>query len=551
MNDDWQLNVNKLIDYAGKTHGDSQVVSSRILQGGKTHRLNYRTVSSRVSAVSAQLKALGIKPGDRIAVLGWNDHRYFELYFAISGIGAVMLQLNLRLNPDEVTYILDHSRARALFVDDSLLNLAEILSSKHKFDFVVVLSDGKVDTTNQKLGVVYSYEYFVERGSELEFQWEDIDEKSAATACYTSGTTGLPKGVYYSHRSLILHTWSIAQASGMNVNDTLLQIVPLFHANGWGIHMAAAMSGSKVVFPGRYTPESLTELLLQEKVTVTVGVPTILSGMAQALEKKGISPDLSNLRIISGGSEPPLALMKTWMGYGAKFVHAYGATETTPLATVNHPKMGSMSGLSDDVLMDYKRKQGYSTFGVDLKLVGPDGKEVAHDGKTAGEIWLRGPWIIRKYHEDKRTEEQCTPEGWWRSGDVGTVDQFGYLKIMDRIKDVIKSGGEWISSVDLENFLVGHPVVLEAAVVGIPHQKWDERPLAFIVLRKDYSGDEREKLKEELKEFLSKKFVKWQVPDDFLFVGEIPKTSVGKIAKRVLRDQYSDFYTKSGSKSAV
>ena len=540
MNDEWQLNLWKVIQYAARVHGSTEVVSYRTLQGGQVHRLNYRSVYERVSAMANALKKLGVEPGDRIAVLGWNDHRYYESYFSIPGIGAVMLQLNLRLHPSDLIDILDHSGARALFVDDTLLKLAEELAKYHKFDFFVVMSDKPLSQISTSLSPVYGYEELIAQNPKT-YDWEEIDERSAATACYTSGTTGKPKGVYYSHRALILHGWSISNVLKLDVSDVFLAIVPLFHANGWGAPIAVTMIGGKQVYPGRYTPESLVEIMMKEKVTVTAGAPAIFMPILEVLRKMEPKPKL-NVRAVSGASEPPLAMMKGLAEFGIKITHAYGATETTPLVTVNAPKP-EIKALPEEEQWEYMRKQGFPVFGIEAKLVDlASGKELPWDGRSVGELYVRGPWVIKEYYNDPRTGEAITPDKYWKTGDVGYIDELGYLKLVDRTKDLIKSGGEWISSVDMENYLMTHPYVLEAAVVGIPHPRWEERPLALVVLREEYRDKPAEEVERELKEYLSKKFAKWQLPDKILFVREIPKTSVGKFDKKVIREQYKDLY---------
>jgi fatty-acyl-CoA synthase len=540
MNDEWQLNLWKVIQYAARVHGSTEVVSYRTLQGGQVHRLNYRSIYERVSAMANALKKLGVEPGDRIAVLGWNDHRYYESYFSIPGIGAVMLQLNLRLHPSDLIDILDHSGARALFVDDTLLKLAEELAKYHKFDFFVVMSDKPLSQISTSLSPVYGYEELIAQNPKA-YDWEEIDEKSAATACYTSGTTGKPKGVYYSHRALILHGWSISNVLKLDVSDVFLAIVPLFHANGWGAPIAVTMIGSKQVYPGRYTPESLVEIMIKEKVTVTAGAPAIFMPILEVLRKMEPKPKL-NVRAASGSSEPPLAMMKGLAEFGIKIIHTYGATETTPLVAANWPKP-EIKALPEEEQWEYMRKQGLPVFGIEAKLVDlASGKELPWDGRSVGELYVRGPWVIKEYYNDPRTGEAITPDKYWKTGDVGYIDELGYLKLIDRTKDLIKSGGEWISSVDMENYLMAHPYVLEAVVVGIPHPRWEERPLALVVLREEYRDKPAEEVERELKEHLSKRFAKWQLPDKILFVREIPKTSVGKFDKKVIREQYKDLY---------
>ncbi|MFP3241460.1 long-chain-fatty-acid--CoA ligase [Caldisphaera sp.] len=539
MNDDYQLNLWRVIEYASKVHYDTEVVSYRNLQGGKVHRMNYSQVYDRVKRMSSALESLGTNPGDRIAVLGWNDHRYYESYFSITGIGAVMLELNQRLAINDLDYIIKHSKAKGILIDESLLELGNALMKNNKFDFSIIMSDDPTKLSIEIKNNVYSYEDLIKSNSPKK-NYEEIDEKSAATACYTSGTTGKPKGVYYSHRSLILHGWGINGVLNFKPEDTFAAIVPMFHANGWGAHIAATMMGSKIVLPGRYTPDSLANILINEGVTAAAGAPAILIPLLEVLRKMEPRPKLNNIRFVSGATEPPLALMMQLKEFGINITHAYGATETTPLVTANLPKI-KIKQLSEDVQIEYARKQGLPIFGVEVKIIDPAGNELPWDGKSIGELIIRGPWVAKQYYNDERSRESFI-NNWWKSGDAATIDENGYVKIVDRIKDLIKSGGEWISSIDLENYLMAHPAVLEASVVGVPHPKWEERPIALVVLREQYRNKDYNELEKELKEHLSKRFAKWQIPDKIFFVNEIPKSSTGKFDKKTIRSQYKNIY---------
>ncbi|MFP3144325.1 MAG: long-chain-fatty-acid--CoA ligase [Caldisphaera sp.] len=539
MNDDYQLNLWRVIEYASKVHYDTEVVSYRNLQGGKVHRMNYSQVYDRVKRMSSALESLGTNPGDRIAVLGWNDHRYYESYFSITGIGAVMLELNQRLAINDLDYIIKHSKAKGILIDESLLELGNALMKNNKFDFSIIMSDDPTKLSIEIKNNVYNYEDLIKSNSPKK-NYEEIDEKSAATACYTSGTTGKPKGVYYSHRSLILHGWGINGVLNFKPEDTFAAIVPMFHANGWGAHIAATMMGSKIVLPGRYTPDSLANILINEGVTAAAGAPAILIPLLEVLRKMEPRPKLNNIRFVSGATEPPLALMMQLKEFGINITHAYGATETTPLVTANLPKI-KIKQLSEDVQIEYARKQGLPIFGVEVKIIDPAGNELPWDGKSIGELIIRGPWVAKQYYNDERSRESFI-NNWWKSGDAATIDENGYVKIVDRIKDLIKSGGEWISSIDLENYLMAHPAVLEASVVGVPHPKWEERPIALVVLREQYRNKNYNELEKELKEHLSKRFAKWQIPDKIFFVNEIPKSSTGKFDKKTIRSQYKNIY---------
>ncbi|MGC8572581.1 MAG: long-chain-fatty-acid--CoA ligase [Caldisphaera sp.] len=538
MNDSYQLNLWRVIDYAAKIHYDTEVISYRNLQGGKIHRMTYKEVYERVRRISSGLESLGIKPGDRVAVLGWNDHRYYESYFSITGLGAVMLQLNQRLAINDLDYIIKHSKAKGIFVDESLIEIGNALIKNNNLDFVVIMTDDPSKLNLNFKNNIYNYEDLVKNNPPKNY--EEINEKSAATACYTSGTTGKPKGVYYSHRSLILHAWAINGVLNFKPEDTFAAIVPLFHANGWGAHIAATMMGSKIVLPGRYTPESLANILINEGVTASAGAPAILIPLLEVFRKMEPKPKLNNLRFISGATEPPLALMMQLKEFGMNIMHAYGATETTPLVTANLPKK-KIKQMSEQDQIENARKQGLPVFGVEVKIVDPAGKELPWDGKSVGELLIKGLWIANQYYNDERSKESFI-DNWWKSGDAATIDENGYVKIVDRIKDLIKSGGEWISSIDLENYLMAHPAVLEASVVGVPHPKWEERPIALVVLREQYKNKDFNELEKELKEHLSKRFAKWQIPDKIFFVNEIPKSSTGKFDKKTIRAQYKNIY---------
>jgi len=539
MGDNYQLNLIEIIKYAAKMFPKSEVAYRRL--DGTMFRYNYLEAYKRICKMAHALKDLGVQPGDRVGVMEFNSHRFFELYFAISGIGAVLLQLNPRISKDDRIYVINHSGTKFIFVSELLIPLIEEVSDSIPSveKFIVISETDKNKETS--LSPVFNYEKLLE-GREEEFDWPMIDESSAYSGAYTSGTTGRPKGIYYSHRAICLHTMIINMLSELTPDDAMLQIVPMFHAQGWGAFFGPPMVGAKLVFPGRYTaenPGSLVELLVNEKITVTNGAPAIFLPMLHYIEKMDPKPKFNNLRMLSGATEPPLALMKKYAELGAKVIHAYGASETTPLVTLNKPK--PYLDLNEEEMWELKKKQGYFVPFVDWKLKDPLGGDVPLDGKSVGELYLKGPWITCKYYNDERTKEAISEDGYWKSGDAATVDENGYLKITDRFKDLIKSGGEWISSIDLENAIMAHPEVAEAAVVGIPHPKWEERPLALVVL-KDPSKDIKEK---DILDFISPKFAKWQLPDRVLFVDEIPKTSVGKFSKKDIRKMYWDFYTKN------
>jgi fatty-acyl-CoA synthase len=507
-------------------------------------RYTYQDAYARIKRLANALYDLGVKVGDRVGVLEWNTYRYYEMDFGIPGSGAVLLQMNLRLSPPELSFVVNHAEAKFVFVDETLIPIAEAIAPLCKTVVGwVILTDKKLGDVKTKLNPAYSYEDILTAAKE-DIEWPNLDEKSAYAACYTTGTTGNPKGVYYSHRDVYLHSAAIALNAELSYRDCFFQIVPMFHAMGWGTPQAATMAGSKLLLPGRYAATDLgplVEIMVSEKVTVGDGAPAIFMPMLEYIKKMEVKPDFRGARFLSGATEPPVALMKGLYDLtGAEIIHAYGATETTPLVTINRLKPWLEETYSEEQRWDLKRKQGYAVVGLDVKIADPAGKELPCDGKCSGEILIRGPWITAKYYNAPGSEEQFTSDGYWKSGDAGTIDEEGYVKITDRVKDLIKSGGEWISSVDMENELVSHPAVLEAAVTGVSHPKWEERPIALVVLRPEHKGKVS---KEDILTHLSrKKFAKWQLPEAVLFVDAIPKTSVGKIDKKVIREKYKDIY---------
>lgn len=540
--DNYQLNVTNIIRQAVCSFGNQQIASRKL--DGSIFRYTYRDAYARMGKLANALTGLGVKPGDRVGVLAWNTHENYEIYFGVPGLGAVMLLLNLRLTPADLAFVVNHAGASLIIVDELLAPLAYAIAPLcPQVKGYVVITNKNIEDFRPKLGTVYSYEALLE-GAQADFDWPTMDERSAYAACYTTGTTGQPKGVYYSHRDVYMHSCAIALSTEMTMRDCCLQIVPMFHALGWGLAQAATMAGTRLVFSGMYTLDKLgglAELFVKEKVTVSAGAPAIFMPFLEYIRTLDQKPNLKGVRLLSGATEPPVAMMKGFADLtGAEVIHAYGATETTPLVTINRIKPWMEEGLSEEDRWDRKRKQGFVVVGLDVKVVDAFGKEVPHDGQTPGEVLIRGPWITGSYHNAPETKAQFTEDGYWRSGDVGTMDEEGYLKVTDRIKDVIKSGGEWISSVDMENEIVSHPAVLEAAVVGVAHPKWQERPLALVVLRPEYVGKVDA---EQIRDHLAKKFAKWQLPEAVMFVESIPKTSVGKINKKVIREEHKTAYT--------
>ncbi|WP_419887771.1 long-chain-fatty-acid--CoA ligase [Neobacillus niacini] len=541
---DYQLNTTTMIRHAVRNYPDREIVYR---SNNQIHRYTYKEAFTRMAKMANFLEKLGVTPGDKIGVLDWNSKRHFELYFAIPGTGATLLQMNLRISADDLSYVTNHSEAKYIFVDESLLPVAEAIAPYlTTVEGFIVMSDKPLAEIKTSLSPIYHYEECIQTES-ADYDWPMIDETTAYSACYTSGTTGRPKGVYYSHRNIYLHTMEAAALIGANSHDCLLVIVPMFHGQSWGFVHVAAMMGAKIVLPGRYAAEDtspLVDLMIEENVTFAGGSPAIFLPMLhyiRTLEKK---PDLSKARFLSGATEPPVSMMRGFKELtGAEIIHAYGATETTPLVAINYQlNPNLLNKITEDEKWDLRRKQGMPVPGIDIKLCDPNtGEEVPRDGKSVGEVCLKGPWITGAYHHAPGTESNFR-DGYWRSGDAGTIDENGYLKIVDRIKDVIKSGGEWISSIDMENALMGHPDVLEAVVVGIPHEKWQERPLALVVTKNNKTVP-----LEEFEELLYVHFAKWQLPDQILYVEEIPKTSVGKFNKKEIVKKYELLYTGSGN----
>ena len=538
MGDDFPLNTTTLMRHGARTNPEREIVYRT--PGGGWDRYSYLDAFKRMGRLANALRSLGVQPGDRVGILDWNSRRHFELYYAIPGIAAVMLQMNLRLAPADLAYVVKHSQASLIAVDETLLPVAEALASQAPgVRGWIVMSDKPLSEITTSLAPIYHYEEMLAQADE-EIEWPFIEETSAYSACYTTGTTGRPKGVYYSHRAIYLHSLSLASNIGMSIDDCTMIITPMFHGQGWGLPQAAVLMANKIVLPGRYVAEDtapLTEAIIREGVTVANGAPAIFGPMLEHIRARETKPDLSRLRLMSGATEPPLSLMKGFYDLtGAEVIHAYGATETTPLVTLNRLKPSLRDLLDEDQRWDMKRKQGLPVTGVEVIIVDAEGRKVPKGSSAIGEVCMRGPWVSTSYHDMPDSADRFL-NGYWRSGDVGAIDEFGYLKLTDRLKDVIKSGGEWISSIDMENLLVAHPLIREAAVVGVPHPQWQERPVAFVVLEPGAALDA-----DEVRRHLSGAFAKWQLPETVIFTDAIPKTSVGKIDKKVLRAENRDLY---------
>ena len=537
---DYPLTLTHILERSAKIYPAKEIVSR--LPDGTIHRYNYRDFYRRVHRLAHALKRLGLQEGQRVGTLCWNSSRHLELYFAVPCAGLVLHTLNLRLAPDQLSYIVNHAGDSIIFVDASLLGTldairADLKSVRH----IVVLNDSAEASPAGTL----DYEALLAASDQQPFPWPNLDENAAAAMCYTSGTTGHPKGVVYSHRSLFLHSYGTCMADtfALSERDTILQLVPMFHANGWGIPYAGFMTGARLVFSGRQLhPEDIAFLIERERVTFTGGVPTIWMTLYSYLESN--PRDISTLRtIVVAGSALPRQFVQLYLQkYGIPIMLAWGMTEVTPIGTVTFLK-SELASLAETERIDQMTRHGIPLAGVDLRIVDSDGKELPWDGATMGELQVRGPWVTGGYYNDSR-RDQAFMDGWFRTGDVATVDPGGYIQIMDRTKDMIKSGGEWISSVDLENAIMAHPKVAEAAVIGVFHPKWQERPLACIAPLPQHRGNIT---KEEILDFLGSRMAKWWLPDEIVFIEAVPKTSVGKFNKRALRDQFKEFQLPGGA----
>ncbi|MFT4417059.1 long-chain fatty acid--CoA ligase [Fredinandcohnia humi] len=528
------LLVSSMLERAEKFFPKKTVVS-RTSAGIVTH--TYKEIGERTRRLASALEKLGVSKGERVGTLAWNHHRHLEAYFAIPGIGAVLHTINIRLSPTHISYIVNHAEDKVLLIDDDLLPLLEKIKDELKTVVAFIIMTDKENLPETTLEPIYHYEKLVSEGDPTHAFNKNIDENDPVGMCYTSATTGNPKGVVYSHRGVVLHSMALGLVdnSSLSENDVAMPVVPMFHVNAWGLPFAAVWFGTTQVMPGPYfTPKVIAELIESQKVTITAGVPTIWLGLLNELEQGNY--DTSSLtRILCGGSAAPKGLIKAFeTKYKIPFIHAYGMTETTPLVVLSRLK-SYQHDLSDEEKLEIRSKQGSLVPGVEMKVVGPDG-EVAWDGKEMGELLLRGNWIADEYYRDERSKDAFN-DGWLHTGDVVTVDEEGIVKIVDRTKDLIKSGGEWISSVDIENALMAHEAVFEAAVIAVPHERWQERPIACVVLKE---AAKKATTKEELFEFLKPQFAKWWIPDDIVFMDEIPKTSVGKFLKRALRDKLKE-----------
>ena len=531
---DWKLLIHRVIDYAATEYPD-RVVASRLTEG-PMHYSNYRDLRERALRVAKRLQKEGIKVGDRVATLAWNNHRHLEAWYGIGGIGAVYHTINPRLFPEQLVYIANHAEDRILFLDLTFVPLIEKLADKlTTIERYVVLTDAAhMPQTSLKNAVAYE-DWIGEVDSD--FRWLDFDENTACGLCYTSGTTGDPKGVLYSHRSNVLHgMMTVApDAFGIGNKSVVMPVVPMFHANSWSLAFAAPMIGASLVMPGpKLDGPSIYDILEAEKISFTAAVPTIWFALLQHMEQNDLK--LSHLkRVAIGGSACPPAVIEAFeRKYGVEVIHAWGMTEMSPVGSICSVKPGAESEKYEDLLA-LKSTQGYAPFTVDWKITDDEGKEQPRDGKTFGRLKVRGVAVVRRYFK-REDEEILDEDGFFDTGDVATLDAHGYMRITDRSKDVIKSGGEWISSIDLENVAVGHPAVAEAAVIGVAHPKWDERPLLIVVPKPGQNPT-----KDEVLKFIEPKIAKWWMPDDMVVVDELPHTATGKLLKTELRKRFADY----------
>ena len=533
------LLTSTLLVHAERHHADQQIVSRRV--EGDIHRYTYADLAKRTRQLAKAVAALGVANGERVATLAWNGYRHMELYYAVSGSGRVLNTINPRLHADQVTFIADHAENQVLFFDMTFLPLVESIASRVKTvrHFVALIDKDKMPESTS-IPNLLCYEDLI-AGQNDQFTWPVLDEQEAATLCYTSGTTGNPKGVLYSHRSTLLHTFAAALPDSLNCSaaDVILPVVPMFHVNAWGLPYAACMTGAKLVFPGAgLDGKSLYDLFEAEGVTMAAGVPTVWQGLLNHVQANKLAFSTMRRTVIGGSACPPAMVRTFEEDYNVHVIHAWGMTELSPLGTVCAFK-GKHLGQTPEQRQAVQAKQGRAVFGVDMKIIDPEGKELPHDGQHAGDLLVRGHWVVSRYFKEEG--EGHLQDGWFPTGDVAKIDADGYMQITDRSKDVIKSGGEWIGSIDLENIAMAHPAVAMAACIAAFHPKWDERPL-LVVMKKPGMEVSRE----ELLAFYDGKIAKWWTPDDVVFVETIPLGATGKMLKHRLREQYKHYKLGSG-----
>ncbi len=531
---DQPLLISNLIDFAERHHADVEIVSRRV--EGDIHRYTYKDAAQRSRQVAHALDGMGLQFSDRVATLAWNGYRHFELYYGVSGSGRVLHTINPRLHPDQIAWIANHAEDQVLCFDMSFLPLVQAVHSQCKTirQYVALCDADKLPTDSGIPGLI-SYEAWI-APHPTTYRWPTFDENSASSMCYTSGTTGHPKAALYSHRSTTLHAYAAAlpDVMGLSAGDSVLPVVPMFHVNAWGIPYSASLTGAKLVFPGpALDGKSIYELIEAEQVTYAAGVPTVWQMLLTHMKPAGLLFSSLKRTVIGGSACPPAMITAFNEDYGVEVLHAWGMTEMSPLGTLCSLK-NKHQGLPAEDKMKIRLKQGRAIFGVDMKIVDEQGAELPWDGKTYGDLLVKGPWIVSDYYKG----EGASPlvDGWFPTGDVATIDADGYMQITDRSKDVIKSGGEWISSIDIENIAVAHPAVAMAACIGVAHPKWDERPIIAVVKKPG-----AEVSREELLRFYVGKTAKWQIPDDVVFLETIPIGATGKMLKTRLREVLKDY----------
>ena len=533
---DKPLLIKSLIEHAATFHPRTEIVTKTV--EGPVHRSNYSEILTRSKKIANALKTIGVDFQDRVGTLAWNTYRHFELYYGVSGSGAILHTVNPRLYPEQLTYIINHAEDKVLFFDITFTDLVKELAPSLTTVKAFIAMTDQDHMPEVELPNLYCYEELVEAAS-ADYEWPEFDERTASSLCYTSGTTGNPKGVLYSHRSTVLHSLMQVAPDAFEIssNTTMLLIVPMFHANAWGVPYSAPMVGAKMILPGQHLDgESSYNLMKEEDVTFSMAVPTVWLMLFQYLDATP-GASLDNLKLTGvgvGGSAPPIAMIERFRKSGIDMVQGWGMTETSPLGVINQP-LPKHASLSNDELAKLKTKAGRGIWGVEIKIVNDAGERQPWDGKTSGHFYVKGPWIASGYYRQEGGSK-LDDEGFFPTGDIGTIDPDGYLQLVDRSKDVIKSGGEWISSIELESAAASHPQVAEAAVIGIAHPTWQERPLLIAVLK-----DSATIGKEELLEFLGQHVAKWWLPDRIMFVDELPHTATGKLLKTKLREQYGDF----------
>ena len=529
----WDLTIPQAISHAEKYNFDGKLISREL--DGSIKKTTYGESIQRSKKLANALNKLGINLHDTVATIAWNNSRHFETYFGVSGMGAILHTLNPRYSPAQLVYILNHAEDKVLIIDPTFIPLVEGVQDQLNFVEIIIIAAEKSSIPDNKLNNSFSYDDLIEQESS-EYQWPELTEDTSSALCYTSGTTGNPKGVLYSHRSTILHAISIAGTMGFHSSSAVLPVVPMFHVNAWGVPYSALINGFTLVLPGHALDgESLYELVQQESVDCLLGVPTVWLGLLQYLEGKGLKMESVN-QVLVGGSAAPYAMIKAFdEQHDAFLTHGWGMTEMSPLGTINTQTKKAMS-LPTEERYQLQTKQGYPMFGVEIKTVNDKNEELPRDGEASGALKVKGPWIMHTYF--KAEAPAVDDEGWFDTGDVATIHPDGCMQIVDRAKDVIKTGGEWISSIDLENAALTHENILEACVVGVPHPKWDERPLLFLITK-----DGNEIPKQEINDFLLEKVVKWWLPDDIIFVKELPHGATGKLLKVDLREEYKEHLT--------